>query len=96
MLVESIISANYFSHKNLVKRKEDKDFDDNSGHDSVFGRPDAYIPSNPSKNVKLEEEVKAKDISEIKKRIASGFYESSAVNDDLTEAFSEIFKKVFS
>ena len=84
MLIENITPKNYVSRTAFAKRKENS-----VPSNSAFGPDDRYIPSFPSK------EVKAKDLSEIKERIKSGFYNSSAVDDDLTEVFSEIFKKAF-
>ena len=85
MLVKSMASTNYFSQANSVKRKDNEDFGEKLRKKRDFGQSDTYISSNSSK-----------DISEIKNKIASGFYNSGAVNDDLTEAFSQLFKKAFS
>jgi len=96
MLVELVASKSYFSHSDTVKRKENRHSDSDLRTNASFGHADTYIKSNSLNAIKSSDDNKAKDLSEVKKRIASGFYDSSAVNDDLTEAFSQIFKKAFS
>jgi hypothetical protein len=92
MLVENLISTNYFSHTDYVGKKTDKVHGDVKKHtkESAFVHGDAYIPSSAA----VQNDLKAKDLSEIKGRIKSGFYNSTAVNEDLTEAFSNIFNSI--
>ncbi|MDR0303328.1 MAG: hypothetical protein LBH98_00940 [Chitinispirillales bacterium] len=94
MLLDNIYSTNYFSQTNSVK-KEFKDLSNakQAAKKTAFEHDDYYTPSIQEKSV---ESVKAKNLSEIKNRINSGFYNSQSVNDDLTEVFTEIFKKTFS
>jgi hypothetical protein len=91
MLVKTLASANYFSHTSPVNRKDNR-ATGSAVKKTSFGHNDSYIPS---KSIKELEDVKAKNLTEVKKRIDAGFYNSSAVNDDLTEVFSNIFKKTF-
>ncbi|MCL1946503.1 MAG: hypothetical protein FWF51_05025 [Chitinivibrionia bacterium] len=90
MLVNNLVSANYFSSVEPVRRKDDK-VAESTSKKTNFGHNDAYIPSNFAVDVAG---VKAKDLTEIKNRIATGFYDSVDVNEDLTEVFSGIFRKV--
>jgi len=86
MLVKNLTSANYFSSSNLAKSKKAGLSEDISAVKRTgFSRGDVYIPS--------ADGVKAKNLSEIRTRISSGFYNSNEVNDDLTEFFSNVFKK---
>ncbi|MCL2844039.1 MAG: hypothetical protein FWE23_01100 [Chitinivibrionia bacterium] len=89
MLVKNLAATGYFSYLELAHNR-DKSAKVVSSSARIL-REDSYIPSNS-----LHSEVKAKDLSEIKNRISSGFYNSTAVNDDLTECFSSIFKKTLS
>ena len=89
MLVKNLASTNYLASANLVKIRENKNAESVSKKSS-FGHNDSYIPSNSMEEVI---EVKAKNLSEVRDRITSGFYNSTEVNDDLTEVFSGIFKK---
>jgi len=96
MLIEKIASANYFAISAFGKQKEEKSGGVLSVKKNAFGHDDSYVSSKQIEQIKPSEDVKAKNLSEVKNRIVSGFYNSSAVNDDLTDVFTEIFKKTFS
>ena len=91
MSVNSIAASGYFSYLDLVQNKQNKN-DRFVPSSARTLREDAYIPSGSSPLRDLSG-VKARDLNEIKNRISSGFYDSVAVADDLTEAFSGIFRK---
>jgi len=90
MLVKNFVSANYFSSVEPVRRKDNKDAE-STPKKTNYGHNDSYVSSNSATDAGG---VKAKDLTEIKDRIAAGFYNSVGVNDDLTEVFSGIFRKV--
>lgn len=50
-----------------------------------FVREDTFTPSTQN--------VKAESIDEVKKRVKSGFYNSDAVNEDLTDVFAKLFNR---
>jgi len=86
MFIGNLASTNYSSSAGLAKHKESKAAGDVSTiKQAGFGHGDAYAAA--------KDGGKAKDLAEIKSRISAGFYDSSEVNDDLTELFSNIFKK---
>lgn len=89
MVVKNLAAANCFSRSELVQKKN-KGVRNLSAQARVL-HEDSYISFNSILHSKDYGEVKAKDLSEIKKRISSGFYNSAAVNDDLAEVFSGIF-----
>ena len=97
MLIENIATANYFANSAFGKQKEEKS---GNGVISVkknaFGHDDSYVSSKRVGQIEASDDIKAKNLSEVKTRIVSGFYNSPAVNDDLTDVFTEIFKKTFS
>ena len=84
MLVGNLASTNYFSSANLAKLRESKTAGGNSVRRTDYGHSDSYVPSDG---------IKAKNLAEVKSRITAGFYNSTEVNEDLTEFFSNVFKK---
>lgn len=50
-----------------------------------FIREDTFTPST--------QKVKAESIDEVKKRVKSGFYNSDAVTEDLTDVFAKLFNR---
>lgn len=94
MVLKNLAAATCFSHAELVQKKN-KGARNLPANARVL-RDDSYVPFNSVLQTKDYREVKAIDLTEIKKRISSGFYNSAAVNDDLAEVFSNILGKTFS
>lgn len=84
MRIGQIGAASYGAQIRRKNRSDNADTD-KTEKKKRFVREDTFTAS--SQNVKAE------SIEEVKKRVKSGFYNSDAVNEDLTDVFAKLFNR---
>lgn len=86
MRIGQIGAASYGAQVRRKNRSASADADKTEKKsEKRFVREDTFTPSTPTG--------KAESIDEVKKRVKNGFYNSDAVNEDLTDVFAKLFNR---
>lgn len=86
MRIGQIGAASYGAQIRRVNRQGDADAEKSEKKSKKrFVREDTFTVSAAT--------VKAKSIDEVKQRVKSGFYNSDAVNEDLSDVFAKLFNR---
>lgn len=87
MRIEQLGAYGYGVQVAKAKRREQADDEGEKKSKARFSRKDSYEPSG------AVEASKADSVKEIKKRVKSNFYNSEAVDEDLSEVFTKLFNR---